>query len=277
MAGHYLRKVTARTPIKNSPILSARWQNAVTDLIIRGKQTAMGQAQQSGNGLNLPTDLIKIRNRTDMNLLRGHVVQLGQYLITKDLKENQRAKFRQLWFEGELPSAPIRRIAIVKKAVKQFDEGPPREGGITSAQGSGVCTAWVNITDTSHTHAVPEADNHILQSASSGSIALMQVLEETGEQEVAVLLGGGGSTIQKVLLTDSVSAASYVDGTLTPASFTARLWISDGSGGFTHSSDDEIECTNPFLTGISVTPDKGRVASVSGGELISVDCTEFTL
>lgn len=83
----------------------------------------------------------------------------------------------------------------------------------------------------------------------------------------------------KVLITSSVSAADYsMSGTLTPSSFTARLWLPDGSGGYTHSSGATKACTNPYATDVSVGSGKGRVAWVTaGGELIAADCTEITL
>jgi hypothetical protein len=87
----------------------------------------------------------------------------------------------------------------------------------------------------------------------------------------------GGSGLVKVLITGDVAAAGYSSGTLTPAAFTARLWMSDGDN-WTQSADDTKECTNPYLTAITVTSGSGRVAWVtSSGELHDVDCTEFVL
>lgn len=87
----------------------------------------------------------------------------------------------------------------------------------------------------------------------------------------------GGSGLVKVVITASVSAASYSSGTLTPTEFTARLWMEDGDT-WTQSADDTKDCTNPYLTAITVTSGSGRVAWVtSAGELHNVDCTEFVL
>lgn len=87
----------------------------------------------------------------------------------------------------------------------------------------------------------------------------------------------GGSGLVKVLLTADVAAASYSSGTLTPTAFTARLWIRDGDN-WTQSADDTMDCTNPYLTAITVTSGSGRVAWVtSAGELHDVDCTELVI
>lgn len=88
----------------------------------------------------------------------------------------------------------------------------------------------------------------------------------------------GGGTLVQVLITSSVSAASYSGGTLSPSEFTARLWLSDGAGGFTQSADDTKDCTNPYATAITISSGKGRVAWVTtSGRLVVADCTEITL
>lgn len=86
----------------------------------------------------------------------------------------------------------------------------------------------------------------------------------------------------KVMLTETVPAASYSDGVLTPSTFTAELFVldSDDPDGddWKHDSEKTKECTNPFATAVTIGSGKGRFAWVTrGGELLCADCTEVDL
>ncbi len=168
-------KVSPGSPKGKSPALKSAWLNAVSEASAHyHSQVAGGQPGSGPSYLRLPTDLVRVRNLTSGDRLRGHVVQLGNYLLDE-------LDFRNLWFEGNLVASPVeRRIAVLRSAVK--------EGEIGVAQMSGVCTAWVYVNDVDDTHAAPTAGDHIFESGTSGQVEILSPLEETGEQEVAVLL-----------------------------------------------------------------------------------------
>ncbi len=170
------KKVSPGTPVKSSPAMSAAWLNSVSEYAAYfHSQIAGGVAGPNDAAIEQPTDLVKVLNLTGADRLRGHVVQVGAYLLAE-------IDPRYLWFEGNTVAAPANlRIAILRQAVKA--------GEIAPAQMAGVSTAIVNVTSTAHTHAEAEAGEHVLRSAPSGAIEILSPLEETGEQEVAVLLG----------------------------------------------------------------------------------------
>lgn len=178
-------KVGPGTPIGKSPILSAGWVNSVSDATARFvREQASSEATGEKPNLNTKFAIVRVKNMAGEALLRGHCVQLGDYRFD-DIKPHA------LWFEADLPAAPLsRKIAILRSAVKSGYAGQ------VDAQMLGVCTAWVDVTSTSHTHANPEDGEKVLKSGGGGFAQILSPLTTTGEQEVAVLIGGGGSTFQ---------------------------------------------------------------------------------
>lgn len=169
------------SPGDKSPAKSVAWLNAVSDAAAHfHNQVAGGVSKNAKQERGINPTTVKVQNTTGTDLLRGHVVQLGDF-------ELDALDPRKIWFEGGLPADPVTRwLAIVRYAVKT--------GKRCDAQMLGVSTAIVNVSDVDHEYATAEAGSHILISATSGPVEILSPITNTGEQEVAVLLGGGGST-----------------------------------------------------------------------------------
>lgn len=121
------------------------------------------------------TDIIKVRNDTGSNRLRGHVVGLEGSVLTEVTPEN-------IWLK-----------AIATKRGKKFGilryDLPSTE--INEAQLSGVCVARVNVSNVSHRCAkVPDDGTFVLKSSFSGPIDLLWCPSSTGEADCVVNLRG---------------------------------------------------------------------------------------
>lgn len=91
--------------------------------------------------------------------------------------------------------------------------------------------------------------------------------------------GGSVTTLRRVLLTETVSAATYAAGVLTPVECTVYPWkkVSAGSSDATWSEDNSFTALNYYASPIPVDEGKGRIAYVSGNELLIADCTQIEL
>ena len=202
-------RVSAGTPVNQSPARSAGWLNAVSETTERLlNQQAGGSVLPFGPRLNDAVATVRVRNRVqtgspamNKDLLRGHYVQLADYRFTNTDPRKQ-------WFNGELyASSSAMPIAILRADAKYDDQ--------VRAQVIGVCTARVNVTSLAHTHAAAAVSEYRLQSGTSGAAQLLDLPSTTGEHELPVLLGagsGGGGMIE----TDLVFARS--SGIINPAS-----------------------------------------------------------
>ena len=237
------RKVNRGDSPFKSPAFNANWQNDVTDMLNWFKRAkASGEVASGGSSLESSSGIVKVKNQVNTaadpevddpvaaDLERGHYVQLGAYLLD-DIDH------RKHWFEGNLyDSEETGRIAILLKATKGAlsDDESEVDGEIVRARTLGVCTAIVNVTSTSHRFAAPETGEYVLQSASSGEVEILSDVDSTGEQEVSVLLGGGGSgggtsDIQFGVATSTIDPATgytpddWGEGTFKPVGWNGDL------------------------------------------------------
>ncbi len=267
-------KVTQTTPTKQWPTMSAAWINSVNDMLKRFNRSASqsdAAGAFGGYSLESSSGLVKIKNLTGSDLLRGNYVQLGDYLLD-DLDHHKH------WFEGNLyDSGESGRVAILEKAVKSSDAGMVR------ARILGKGTARVDITDIGHRFAIPVDGESLFASAESGSIEILQDVSDTGEQELSVLIGGGSELVATVKITTAIDSASIDTGTgkLTPASITVRVLAKDGDGDYNalnSVSTEELDVTSLFKTS---TPAPGtgkwRLGYIdrSKNELIQRECETF--
>lgn len=178
------QKVAQGKPLSASPLRSAGFVNDVVDAVSDYKQRAAGQAG-SDTPSRISTDCLKVKNLTGQDLQRGHCVQLGEYL----LDDTDGPDFRNLWFEGNEVADPVdKKWAILAVPLPQDKIG--------LAQLSGVGVAIVNVTSTSHRFATPVDGAIVLDSSDGGTaIEILSPLTETGEQTVAVRMGGGGLSL----------------------------------------------------------------------------------
>lgn len=177
--GVMAKKVSPGSPLSASPLHHAGFVNDVVDATAFVKANFLGKGDRSPPA-GILTDCVMIRNDTGGNRVRGECVQLGDYLLSA-------LHPLQLWFEGNTPAAPVtQRYALLRDAA-------PTDGFIL-AQVSGACIGRVNVGSTSHRFATPAASSHVLTSGETGPIELLQVPGSTGEQDIVVRLGGGGSS-----------------------------------------------------------------------------------
>lgn len=119
------------------------------------------------------TDVIKVKNTSGADRSRGHVVGFDGSVLDECTPEN-------IWLISNQAIAG-ENFGVLRYPVEQ-DE-------ITECQISGVCIAKINIIDISHTHAnAPAIGGYVLQSASSGSVAILYKPSLTGERDCVVLL-----------------------------------------------------------------------------------------
>lgn len=176
-----IKKVSAGAPLGSLPSMSAGWLNSVSDMLAwYHRMKATGDSGGSGEGLADSSGIVSVKNSTGGDLVRGHVVQLGDYLLTD-------VSHRRHWYDGTTyDAADTSKIAIYTTACPN--------GIIKPARLLGKCTAVVNVSDTGHRFAEASNGSTVLASAASGDIAILSgnKISGTGEQELTVLLGGGG-------------------------------------------------------------------------------------
>lgn len=276
-------KIAKGTPAVKMPSFNAAWQNSVSEMLnwyLRMK--AAGEITNISRALESSSGIVKVKNLTGSDLLRGNYVQLGDYLLD-DVEHHKQ------FYEGNLyDAAESGRIAILERAVKDGDTSFVR------ARLLGKCTARVNVTDTGHRFAAPDDGEYLLKSAASGDIEILSVnkISGTGEQELAVVLGGGGgrtSTTQAVFMvvTSLIDVATGDISHIIPAQGTAQLYSTDPATKERVPTEDEpVDVFNydpsvsyPVRTGIWCV--FHRISSPGGGdpaefyEVISSACAPF--
>lgn len=189
--------VSPGTPRGKSPANSASWINSVSKSAEHYEtQVAGGQAgsEHAGTPVNPATG--KVKNLTEQDLLRGHVVQIGDDLLD-DINH------RNLWYEGNKPTTDsMDKLGVVRAAIKQ--------DAIGVVQMIGMATAIVDVTDIEHTHAKAVDDDVVAVSATSGPMRIWSKVTETGEQEVSVLLG---APVNPATIIIGQATAAYTAGT----------------------------------------------------------------
>lgn len=191
-------KVSAGQKLSASPLRKASVINDVMDTIAFVKQQQMGGGGDMIRGIR-HTDIVKIRNDSGGDLVAGRVLQLGGYLYDEMNRRN-------ILFEADTPEDE-ERFAILGEPIKS--------GEIGIAHVSGVCIAVVNVTDIEHTRATPENGETVLKSGGGGPIRILSELEETGEQEVAVLIDFAGPSLAPFTLTEDIGATTSGEASAT--------------------------------------------------------------
>ena len=140
-----------------------------------------------------PAVYVLVKNTTGGSLLRRSILAPSGVVVDPAAKPIDAADAPAL-----LVSAPVTADDPVLVAAE-----PIPNGGIGYAVAAGVTVADVSVSDTAHTHAVPDPGNLFnLVSAESGPVRLLQTFGSTGTKTCYVLLqgdvgaggGGGGSS-----------------------------------------------------------------------------------
>lgn len=252
------RKVAPGTPANQSPARQAAWLNNVSDVSKWYNETIRFGEASTGKGLGNPTDLVKVKNLTGGNLLRGSVVQLGDYRLDP-------INFRNLWFEGNEIETPL-NFAVMREATKENDQG--------WAQMDGVCTALVSVLSTSHKYAHPVPGESVCRSATSGPLVILSNLTETGGQEVAVRFATGTVT---VALLSSVSAATGLAGSRVPATGSSPVYYPSATAGqWTYDATKTFPWEWWSSEAVTVTAGSVRISHVIDGKLFPL-CSEVSI
>jgi hypothetical protein len=214
-------KVTPGQRIKATPFSRATFMNDTVDLVNafnEGRLTG-GRRPTAGSGSRV---VVEVRNSTGADRVRGEVVQLVGHLLTDVSADHP-------WFDAELcADAVLHRIAILTQALKEDEIGP--------AQMLGVCLARVDVTSTSHTHAMPVDGESELASSFTGPLELLMVPEETGVQDLWALIRP-----------DQTARVAYIvesGGIALDASGTVELYV--GAPGSETATGIEFEAYNGF-------------------------------
>lgn len=246
-----------------SPALSASWLNAASAAAEDFQRRENGEAGDAGRALKSSSGLVSVKNVTGSDLVRGHYVQLGDYLLTT-------VNHRRPMFNGDLYDPEENgRIAIITKAVKQ--------NAFEDARTIGQCTALINITDITHRYARPEDGLTVLQSATSGPVEILSVnkISGTSEQELTVLLGSGGSSAKVAaaiwIVTTQIDPATGTLPNITPGTgFAVQGEVDPDTGDLSPMDMTPVAMLN-YDPGETYLVDTGiYVADVSGTDLTMV-------
>jgi hypothetical protein len=119
---------------------------------------------------DIPTDIVKVKNVTGGDLVRGNVVEIGTRPIDALDPEH-------LWFRGETPDLS-RPFGILRVPI------PANKYG--ECQLAGACIARVSVTSTVHRHARLESGSTTLVSSGAGPVSLLEPPISLGTQDLAV-------------------------------------------------------------------------------------------
>jgi hypothetical protein len=124
-----------------------------------------------------------VRNSTDEDLGQFSVIQLGD-LVIKPSNNEQEFRANLPVFNPATEDMKDRPLVITQKPLKQNEVGPAMISGITPAR--------INIENESHEYA--QLSTNGLKSSSSGTIQILWMEEDTGENKWAILLLGASGT-----------------------------------------------------------------------------------
>lgn len=164
-------KVSSGQPFRPPP--APIW-NAMVDAGNAFKNNQLG-TQQAPKLIPRKSDIVKVRNDTGADRVKGQVIGLGDKITTN-------VEQKHTWFEGVAPTAGVKyaSVAIYLGAVV--------DGNIGDAQVAGVCIARVNVSSTVHTHAYVVPGSYVLASSFVGPFELVSEPASTGEAEYYVIM-----------------------------------------------------------------------------------------
>lgn len=201
-------RVSSGQQFKTTPFYNSAFQNDSIDWVNAVKE---GRDKSPSGDISsfFSSAIVKVRNDTGADRARGELVQLGAYLL--DVVDPRRP-----WFEGNTLAAPAFKLALLR--------APLKEDKIGEAQIVGGCVARVDVGDADHTHAIPVAGSHVLDSADFGPFVLLSPPDGTGEQDILVAFCDVDES--RLDLTEDLAAGGDADGNYLE--FTGGSWSSTG-------------------------------------------------
>lgn len=232
----------------------------------------MIMAQGQLGGPPLPPTRVLVMNSSGVNVPAGGALKLSAPLLPPD--DVDTVVNEPPAFDGLATTDDAEETIVVV--------GEPVPDGATGfGHVLGIVWAKLDVGDEGHTHAAPAASSTKLKSAASGPAKIIWKDAGTGEKWAQLLLGGAGTSLQPVVITSSVAAATYDDATneWEPATTTVSRLVAheDGDGKRKIELGDTVDALSYYLSAIGVAAGQGRLAYLSGRELIVIDCTELTL
>lgn len=218
-------RVSPGQKFRTTPFYSSSFQNSAIDLV---NATNEGRTEKPTGDAStfFSSAIVKVRNDTGADRARGEVVQLGAYLL--DVVDPRRP-----WFEGNTLEPPAFNLAVLR--------APLKEDKIGEAQIAGVAVARVNVLDVDHTHAVPVASSHVLNSCDFGPFELLSPPDVEDEQDILVRVAAPIEE-SRLTLTESLSAGGEADGNLLV--FSGSSWSSSGRSYTTYDSLGSLTATS---------------------------------
>lgn len=135
---------------------------------------ALGKGIIPGRNRSHDGNVVGVKNITGLDLVRGHVVQLGDHVLDAIDPSN-------FWLEADLAAEPLAgRLAIMLEPL------PDATLGQNNAAIAGACIGLVNVTDTDHSYASALDGNQVLSSCAFGPFEILSPVDDTGEQELII-------------------------------------------------------------------------------------------
>ena len=128
-------------------------------------------------------DWITVKNESGEDRRAGEVLEVFDFLLLAE-----RIAQDGLWYSGDVPQGG-NVFGILKE--------PAQVDAFRELQLQGAIVALVNVRDESHTHAVVEAGEVVLQSSGSGPVQILDKEPGLGEQRCGVLLGSSGGGVSR--------------------------------------------------------------------------------
>lgn len=139
-----------------------------------------------GKGGGSDSNIIKVKNDSGAARRRGDILEFTGYELTDPTSLDD---LPAAWLTGGSPTL-ANGFGVLLRAIPSTD--------LDSCQVSGVCFAYVNVTDADHRYAVVAASTYVLQSAAIGPVKILYKPSGTGEKTALVnLIGMVGEVLVK--------------------------------------------------------------------------------
>jgi hypothetical protein len=135
-------------------------------------------ARGDAGGLVMPSrdsNIVQVQNNSGADRAKGHILEFTGYYLAEAKKATGYG-----WLVGGSPTL-ANAFGVLLQEIKS--------GKLGDCQLAGSCYALVNVTDAGHGFASVSSATYVLQSASSGSVRIIQKPSGTGEKACWVLIG----------------------------------------------------------------------------------------
>lgn len=199
-------------------VTASRW-NSLMDMLDAWQRSRGVFSVTPGEDVTSSCE-IEVQNSTGTDLDRWACVGLSDVTVAPSDNEDEFIE-RHVVTATTPASTHATKFAILQEAIP--------DGEIGRAVVCGKTIATVNVSDTAHKYASPEAGEHRLQSGETGLARILYV-ETTGEQNALVVIGAGAGTVIEDG-TGAGSAYSYLGCNNSRCIDADSTWATDGPDG----------------------------------------------